>query len=790
MRKHEGYKFFIYLLGFFIMPVNLRAADLPVQKAAAAPPPIFSWTGFYLGTQIGYGFNAVDERASDPVPGYAGLANPVFYEQGYSSRGVISGFHFGYDRQFGALVLGGAADFDFTGQHTNKVLFNPLATGLGGPYQTNVADNLRWTARGRAGYAEGRALYYVTGGVTNGVSTVSHNYWPLSAPGAPVADYFNIERFGWMAGAGVEYAFTDKWSANLEYRHSDFGTAVVSSVPIPGLAYREHMAEDQVRLGVSYHTGALLAEKPPAAEAPTEAKKSEPPPPPDPTFIGRLYHAYADEWGRPLGDDPNAPPSRRPGYAPIAEASPPFPFTEWSYGGATPVALSLPNAIDSPLMKALGPTPVGKTLEDWRIQIYGWINPGFNVSTARSLPGALAGGNAPAAYSYQPNVLQLDQLVTIIERVPDTVQKDHWDWGFRLAPLYGETYRYTTAFGFLSKQLLKWNKFAGIDVPMYYGEVYAPNVLEGLVLRFGRYISLPDIEAQLAPNNYMYSHSMTYVYDGYTNLGGVATLQATKNLILQGGISFGTDSEAQNARNVSYPAIAGGVLYQPVPGVYATTSAQPVYSGQADPGIKPSFVACGRYQTDDAYDNIYLCANGVNTGTFGYNNQQWYGGSFYHKFDEAWHIAIEAWHMHEDNVPNATSIFAGAVANPFYYQVNGPNLAQCGSPLQLTCTARHWAMVTYLNWQFAPLDNISWRMEYFNDITGQRTGVKTSYLNYGVGLQHWFSPTVEVRPEVAFYNSLKAPAFEQNPPLLQTSPTTIGTKSHIAIFSADLIWHF
>ena len=65
-----------------------------------------------------------------------------------------------------------------------------------------------------------------------------------------------------------------------------------------------------------------------------------------------------------------------------------------------------------------------------------------------------------------------------------------------------------------------------------------------------------------------------------------------------------------------------------------------------------------------------------------------------------------------------------------------------------------------------------------------------SYFNYGVGWQHWFSPTVEICPEIAFYNSLNAPAFQRNPPLLQTSPTTIGQKSHIAIFATDLLWHF
>ncbi len=778
------------LLAVFALQGAASAADLPAQKAPPAPAPLmFSWEGGYLGTQAGYGFNTVKESGFDPIPGYAGLVNPVAYSQNYSSRGPFSGFHFGYNKQFGQFVLGAEADFDFTGQNTNKVLYNTLGAALGGPTQTNIADNLRWMARARAGYADGRTLYYVTGGLVNGTSTVRQNYWALSSPNVPVADYFNVQRFGWTVGAGIEYAFTDVWSGRVEYHHNDFGTATVNSVQVPGLTFRERSAEDVVGLGISYHIGAPGAALA-AAAASTPAVKNEPPPPPDPTFIGRLYHGYKDEWGGPIPDDPNAPQSRRAGYGAAAQPSPPYPFTEWPYGGATPIAVSLPNSIDSPLMKALSPTPAGKFLEDNHIQVYGWIDPGFNISNAHSIPGALAGGNSPAAYSYQPNLLQLDQAVVIVERVPDTVQTDHWDWGFRLAPIYGETYRYTTANGFLSKQLLKWNEFAGFDMPMYYGEVYIPNIMDGLIVRFGRYISMPDIEAQLAPNNYMYSHSMTYVIDGYTNQGAAATLQVNKNVMVQLGLSVGTDSEFQNARNVKYAAVPGGVLYNPVPGVFAVTGGQPAYAGQADPGIKPSFVACGRYQTDDSRDNIYLCANGINTGTFGYNNQQWYGGSFYHTFNDQWHIAIESWHMHEDNVPNVSSPFVSAVANPFYFMVNGPNLAQCSNPLQLTCTAREWSVVTYLNYKFSPMDNISWRMEYVDDITGQRTGIKTAYFNYAVGWQHWLSPQVELRPEIAFYNSLNAPAFQQNPPLLQVSPTTIGTKSHLAVFSADMIWHF
>jgi opacity protein-like surface antigen len=807
------------LFALMVMQGAAGAADLANKKAPPAPPPpMFSWDGLYLGTHVGYGLNTVSEQGTDYVPGYAGLANPVFYNQSYSSRGPLTGFQIGYNKQFGNFVLGGEWDLSYAGQNTSKTVFNTLGLATGAPFQTQIQDDFRWSARARAGYADGRTLYYLTGGLVSGGYGVKHYYWglPGATPYTPGTDLnptplnaittsnfgnsgsFNIERFGWTAGAGVEYAFTDKWSANLEYRHNDFGTATVTSNAFPGLTFHERAQENTVRLGINYHPGLPLFVLTLPSQAPAEPPKkavaatpAAPPPPPDPSFIGRLYHAYADEWGLDSPPaDPNAPPSRRSYFPPAPATQPPYPFTEWSFGGSETIGASLPNAVDAPLMKALGPTTVGKFLEDNHVQIYGWINPGFNVSTAKSLPGSLIGGNNPVTYSYQPNVLQLDQIVTIIERVPDEVQKDHWDWGFRLSPLYGETYRYTTAAGLWSTQLQKWNKFAGYDIPMIYAELYLPWFFEGVNIRAGRYISLPDIEAQLAPNNYMYSHSMTYGFDNYTNTGIVTSVQVNKNILLQGGISIGTEDTFWQGRHSFMPPVQGGTLYQPVPGVFALTGTQSYYSGQVDPGFKPTFTGCARYQTDTAYDNLYVCANGLNTGTYGYNNLQWYGMTYYHKFDELWHIAIEFWHMHENNVPNLNSLANSTIGltapNPFYYMVNAPALAQCPGNPNPTCTAREWSTVAYLNYKVTPMDNISWRGEYFNDINGQRTGTKTAYFNYAMGWQHWFSPTVEIRPEIAWYNSLKAPAFETSAPLLGG----VGTKSHIAIFSADLLWHF
>ena len=123
-----------------------------------------------------------------------------------------------------------------------------------------------------------------------------------------------------------------------------------------------------------------------------------------------------------------------------------MPFTEWPYGGTTALGVNRPNSVDSPLMVAIANTGLGKFLANNNIQIYGWTDVGGNLSTNTRRPG----GNAPIGYSYTPNTVQLDQAVIYIERTPDTVQKDHIDWGFRVSGIYGENYRYTTSYGLAS----------------------------------------------------------------------------------------------------------------------------------------------------------------------------------------------------------------------------------------------------------------------------------------------------------------------------------------------------
>jgi Putative beta-barrel porin-2, OmpL-like. bbp2 len=496
-------------------------------------------------------------------------------------------------------------------------------------------------------------------------------------------------------------------------------------------------------------------------------------------FISRLTNYYRLERGHEAApSDPKAPPSRRPEteVPPTPQSTPPMPFTEWPYGGTTNLGVTRPNSIDSPLMAALGNTAPGRWLNDAHIQIYGWIDPGGNLST-----NTVRGGNAPAAYSYNPNTVQLDQAVLYIERLPDTVQRDHVDWGFRIAPIYGENYRYTTAYGLWSNQLLNRNANNGYDMPMAYGEVFIPWVMQGLNVRVGRFISIPDIEAQLAPNNYMYSHSMTYTFDNYTNTGIQATLAATKNWIFQAGLTVGTEA---------MPWHAGATIPNPFP--------NPLYPGATmlkDPGATPSVTLGVRWTSDSGNDDINLVADGINGGQWGYNNLQWFGGTYYHKFNDQWHISIESYNEHQNNVPNllnpavvgANGLWTngGTPFSPQYIPFNAPGLAICKDATVLSCTASFQTALMYLNYKPNPLNNISYRAEFVDDYQGQRTGTKTRYIETGIGWQHWFSPQIEIRPEVSYYKSLDGFAFNGNANL-----GIAPNRNYAIIGSADIIIHF
>jgi outer membrane immunogenic protein len=203
------------------------AADVSLFKgpAPAFEAPVFSWTGFYLGINAGYGFGKSEWSNATT----AGSIDP---------QGALVGATFGYNWQTGSWVLGAEGDINATWISNSTTSGTGLCAG-----GTGCDTHNTWlgTARARLGYAWNRYLPYVTGGGAFGTVKMSPN------TGGSEID----TRLGWTAGAGVEYAYKDAWSVKLEYLYTDLGTATCSASTCGAdtdVSYKANL----VRAGLNY----------------------------------------------------------------------------------------------------------------------------------------------------------------------------------------------------------------------------------------------------------------------------------------------------------------------------------------------------------------------------------------------------------------------------------------------------------------------------------------------------------------------------------------------------------
>jgi outer membrane immunogenic protein len=257
------------------MVASAAAADLPVYTKA---PPIYNWTGFYVGGNIGYswGNSNTTESFTDPGPPAVTLAtaNPSF-----SLDGVIGGGQVGYNLQRGNWVFGIEADLQATGQSgsTSTVcaagicaISCPPAIGCfaptkGGPVADTLSQKLEWldTVRGRVGMTvTPTILGYVTGGLA--VGSVSTSGTVSGTNGAtPVVGSFSSSatNTGWTIGGGVEAALGGHWTGKIEYLYVDLGTVsggpFVTPIVAPSGAlltgsFSSHITDNILRAGVNY----------------------------------------------------------------------------------------------------------------------------------------------------------------------------------------------------------------------------------------------------------------------------------------------------------------------------------------------------------------------------------------------------------------------------------------------------------------------------------------------------------------------------------------------------------
>jgi len=186
-----------------------NAADL--GRPPPAPPPIptyipFSWTGFYIGGNLGVAWTQKGAFTDSLGNNFAAESQSTVFTGGGQ---VGANYQINY-----WLVVGVEADFDWMSDHNNKsnAVFIPA---LGSAFQVSANDKWITTVAARVGVTAANALFYAKGGG----GWVGSNEFTLTnvTTGASITGSNNSSNSGWLVGAGVEYAFAPNWTAKVEY---------------------------------------------------------------------------------------------------------------------------------------------------------------------------------------------------------------------------------------------------------------------------------------------------------------------------------------------------------------------------------------------------------------------------------------------------------------------------------------------------------------------------------------------------------------------------------------------
>lgn len=456
-------------------------------------------------------------------------------------------------------------------------------------------------------------------------------------------------------------------------------------------------------------------------------------------FVALALKCYADDGTPPVVQTPTpeASPSPIPSPPPFdinARRGLPQPLDnvfEYISDYPGPVMGVHDTTTDYPLTKAVW--SIIPAFQQDRIRVYGWFNPGVSFSTSTY-------SNIPMSYAIVPDFPELDQAVIRIAREVDTYQTDHVDWGFHFTSLYGIDYRWTTADGYFSSQLLKNNQLYGYDPVEAYGLVYFPHVAQGMTLQFGRFISPPDIEANLSPENFLYTHSIFFDWDAYTFTGVDADIMLNKNFTLVVGVHSGDDIAPWTPANHF-----------------------------------PSGLFLVRWVSNDDNDSLYGGVNSINDGQFkgDHANQQQFNLTWSHRIggDPGFINEMEWYYMYVYNGYKGGTCILGP---SFPYAAGGG----CGAFLPGLSSIL--GFTNYTEKKLSDNDFLSIRESWINDVRGERSGFATPYWEFTVGVTHHINDLLEVRPEIRYEYAAKP----------GVTPYDNGTRASQKSFNMDLIQSF
>jgi outer membrane immunogenic protein len=196
---------------------SVFAAELPVGVPVYAPrasvvPPLYSWTGCYIGPNVGGGWSGTTFKDATTLIGL-GTNN--------AAAGVFGGGQVGCDYQYGWAVFGIQGMFDGIRATSNNIW----------PAQVAVnTTSLRWvsTVTARLGIAPLPTLMvYLRGGALK----IADDH-TVQTPAGQALFTASPTRSGWTAGIGLEWGFAPNWSLFAEYNYGDFATETIGFNPV------------------------------------------------------------------------------------------------------------------------------------------------------------------------------------------------------------------------------------------------------------------------------------------------------------------------------------------------------------------------------------------------------------------------------------------------------------------------------------------------------------------------------------------------------------------------------
>ena len=201
----------------------------------ATPAYAFSWTGVYVGAHAGLMTGNTQGR-----PDFGGDPLEQLFATDYDMNGGLFGGQIGYNYQIGSAVFGIEASYSGStaqGDGQSALIFTSRR-------------ELDWlaTVTGRAGYAMGKSLVYVKGGVAWG--DVNSDVEILGIPFLSGSE----THVGWTAGIGFEHAITNNITARIEYAHIDLGSED-HALKVNGFKVLDSQVDaefDSVTIGINY----------------------------------------------------------------------------------------------------------------------------------------------------------------------------------------------------------------------------------------------------------------------------------------------------------------------------------------------------------------------------------------------------------------------------------------------------------------------------------------------------------------------------------------------------------